>query len=282
MKKLILLFTIACIAGQMYGMGPERGRYIGMVDLPKEVQVLIIQALNKSKNRWGNVNIDKAIRAIVAMSLTSKTLNEIVNKAYGNQKGFKALINELATVDVGSNPPHFKKRSDIAQKFKTGAARRYVKLGNALAEAVQKNNIGKVTELLEQGADVNFDSDIWVIHPRFTHRMMPLSYAVHRDNAEMVKLLLFFGAEVESKKYYWELGEGPHYLYEFGGVAWEQIQKDRKTVEHLLEEARKQKLKVKPQPKVAPKAKVAARQVPNRPVVKQQPKVAKKPTPKKK
>jgi hypothetical protein len=239
MKKLILLFTVTCIAGQMYGMGPERGRYIGMADLPKEVQVLIIQALNKSKNRWGNVNIDEVIHAIVAMSLTSKALNEIVNEAYGNQKGFKALINELATVDVGRNPPHFKKRSDIAQKFKTEAARNYVELGNALAEAVQKNNIEKVTELLEQGADVNFDSGIWTYHPRHVYRMMPLSYVVRCHNVAMIKLLLSFGAEVESKKYYEELGEDRHYLHEFGGVTYEQLQKDRKEVERLLEEVRK-------------------------------------------
>ena len=63
--KLILLFTIVC-AGQLYGMGPERGRYVGLGDLPRETQVIIVTYLQTNGSLDGTIAaIKKPAKALV-------------------------------------------------------------------------------------------------------------------------------------------------------------------------------------------------------------------------
>lgn len=59
-----------------------------------------------------------------------------------------------------------------------------------IIQAVEKGNLGKVKELIEQGADVNMRSgSTWT----------PLHYASNNGNLAIVKLLVENGADVNAK-----------------------------------------------------------------------------------
>ena len=141
MKKMILVCAMIC-AGQLYGMGD-----IGK--LPKEVQVLIIQALNSSND------IDSIINSIKAASSTSKALNQMVNEQYNlnNLKGFTTLVGILA--DKASTSLG---RFEIAQKFNTPIAQEYMDLGGKFVALLNadKADLVKIKELINKGLDPNF------------------------------------------------------------------------------------------------------------------------------
>ncbi len=90
MKKLTVLFTLLCTASALNGMKPERGRYVGMGDLPPEVQAIIVSYLHTYDN------LNDIVKAIKATSETNRQLKEIVNEEYGDPKKFKALVHVLA------------------------------------------------------------------------------------------------------------------------------------------------------------------------------------------
>lgn len=166
--------------GQLYSMEPER---IGMEELPPEVQVLIIQALNSYKN------LDDVIKAIKAMSLTNKQLNTVLNDIYSleNQKRFIKLIHVLAKKFNTTT-------ESIAIELATPAAKKYFELGSALMNEILIEAlvtgpncvINKITTLIQQGADVNYTT---------SENLTPLKLAVTRLYPNIVKLLLNVGAE---------------------------------------------------------------------------------------
>src|SRR5258708_39238807 len=88
MKKILLVCALICV-GQLYGMEKEQKQENWNL-LPREVQVLVIQALNS-----GNT-LDEVIKSIKSLSLVNKELNSIVNETYGNLEQFTALVHLLA------------------------------------------------------------------------------------------------------------------------------------------------------------------------------------------
>ncbi len=176
MKKIALLFTLLC-ASALNGMEqPEQGRYAGLGELSPEIQVLIIQALNTfDKYLSSKENLTNTVNAIKAMTETNKQLHAVVNDMYGNLKGFTALIGILAEKFFAIS------RDDIAYKFNTPLAEEYKKLGNKLLNNIFRKPIEKITQLIKQGADVNYNK-------------MILIYAVSDGDVNLVKLLLDAGA----------------------------------------------------------------------------------------
>lgn len=181
MKKLILLFTIACAAGQLYGMEPERGRYIGWGDLPKDVQVIIISYLQTYDD------IKDILNAIQETSRTNKQLNAIVNETYGNQKGFAALMHVLEDKFHKKHPflPGIN-TVYIASGLKTSAAKEYVRLVQTLRDALKNDDMTTIKNALAKGADIN---------ATFGLGNTFLVNAVSKNNLEETQLLLDIGAD---------------------------------------------------------------------------------------
>jgi len=180
MTKIALLFTLLC-AGALNGMeNPEHDHHIGLEKLSPEIQVMIIQDLNTyDPNLSDKENLITVIKAINAISRTNQQLNAVVNNVYDNQKKFTALVHMLADK---SN----KNRHSIAYTFKIPASKEYIRLARELFDAITNGNIDKVTQLITQGADVNYN----------TRAATPLLFTImgENKNAKMVKLLLDSGA----------------------------------------------------------------------------------------
>jgi hypothetical protein len=190
MKKIALLLTIVC-AGQLYtmkriyGMEPERGHYVGLGDLPREVQAIIIAYLQTNDDLDGTIAAIK--EASKGVGLVNKQLNEIVNEVYGIPKGFTALVHVLADKFNTST-------ENVANKFNTSAAETYVKLGSSLLNLSGDRTqaaYDEMTDLIKQGADVNFEETNVDFGSEFT----PLGLAVRNFDAEGVRLLLDSGAK---------------------------------------------------------------------------------------
>jgi hypothetical protein len=77
----------------------------------------------------------------------------------------------------------------IAQQFNTQISKQYVTLASDLFEAIRNENIKEVIQLLNRGADVNFNTGGY-------DQMTPLSYAIMSKNKNMVQALLTFGANI--------------------------------------------------------------------------------------
>lgn len=171
MKKITLLFTLTLCAGALNGMEPETWNL-----LPREAQVLIIQALNTGKNP------NETIRAIMAASQTSKALNQIINEEYhGSIKKFTVLVDLLAKKFPNMS------REEIVRKFNTPIAQQYIALSNKLGEAVATDLVEKVAQLINQGADVNF------LFNNFN--MLELAVNNRSENSvKIMKLLIDHGA----------------------------------------------------------------------------------------
>ncbi len=193
MKKLILLFTIVC-AGQLYAM--EQASY--MAELPKEVQLLIIQNLMN-----GN-DLDTVINGIKTASKT--TLNKTVNELYGNPAGFRDLVQTLAKKFPKVKTDYFaaKKFQEvdteiIAKKLGTTAAMKYIDLSNELINHIKffpyygtdemiQNALNEIIQLINQGADVNYTGE--------SDHFTPLMHATNnqKPRIKVIKLLLDYGA----------------------------------------------------------------------------------------
>lgn len=188
MKKIALLFIITC-TGQLYGMEPTKpkpGRYIGLENLPQEVQVIIVSSLHTYDNP------DDLIHALKAISRTNTTLRKMIFTRYGsfcNLKEFTTLVHILADQFNLST-------KDIANKFNTPTSKYYVELGDKLRNYVFKstsltNHIDEVTKLIEQGADVNYSKQ--------SNSLTALHQAVMNINPKMVQFLLDHGANQNLK-----------------------------------------------------------------------------------
>ncbi len=82
MKKLILLFTIVCATGQMYGMEPQRGSLGAFEQLPEELRQEIVKALAKSND------LEQVIGAIKVASIFQGV-------PYGNLQSATGLVRAL-------------------------------------------------------------------------------------------------------------------------------------------------------------------------------------------
>lgn len=223
MKKMTLLFTLTLVcalvcADQMYGMEPrglERGHYTGFTNLPKDLQVLIIQTLNTYKNP------DDVIKTIKAISKTNMALNQIINEVYNpyNLSGFTALVHKLA--DKFDKPT-----ATIAEKFSTQTAHKYINLGNDLINQISSLatsmvlglpvEIDKIVQLIEAGADVNYSiitTGKSTLTPQFQGRqheytmttsdiVTPMKMAMLIGSLKAIQVLLDHGAKLESNEYY--------------------------------------------------------------------------------
>lgn len=163
MKKIALLFMILC-AGQLYGMEPERGRYVGieasrmleasyMGELPEELQALIIIELTIGKD------LDAIINGLKNASQT--TLKTILKPVLSDPLKFRDLIQMFAEQFPYINT------EEIAYKFKTPAAKNpfvdisknYVNLSSNLLINISGGNIDEIEKAIKNGADINFSEN---------------------------------------------------------------------------------------------------------------------------
>jgi predicted transcriptional regulator len=172
MKKLILVFTMAYI-----GLNGMEAQY--MNELPRELQEKIANDSNEIlKQSLATSNtLDEAINAI-------KKLSALHGVQFDNLKGFTTLVHLLAN-KFGLSP------QEVANKFNTPTSKKYMRLAVELIEAVKNNNMDTVTELIAQGADVNY----YKKDPTEVDKMTPLAYAVKKNNEKLVKLLLDYEAK---------------------------------------------------------------------------------------
>lgn len=176
MKKLTVLFTLLCTASALNGMKPERGRYVGMGDLPPEVQAIIVSYLHTYDN------LNDIVKAIKATSETNRQLKEIVNEEYGDPKKFKALVHVLANKFNTAT-------KNIAEQLGTPfTTKHYTLAGDTLIQAIKNGSIHDVTKAIALGADVNYSFD------HGEDKLTPLLLAVTNEKYEIIKLLLDNGA----------------------------------------------------------------------------------------
>jgi len=217
MKKLIVLFTILCAANALNGMEPlkpERGCYVGlgMENLPQNVQVLIIKALNRGDNLIDTIN------DIKATSMTNTTLKQLVYAEYGdfsNIDGFTELVHVLAR-KFHTSP--FR----VAEKFDTAMAEKYVELYSKLELAVLDADKGFVQQLIAKGADATG-------HPTLLH----LAISAMRNGmriAPIIKLLLEEGVDPNATN-----GDGKTALERLN--EWRYNAPEYETIKALLEKA---------------------------------------------
>ena len=207
MKKIALLFTIICV--QLYGMEstfvpvfakgfdghgkttadkPKPGRYIGIDNLPQEIQAIIVSSLHTYDNP------DELIHAIKVISRTNTTLRKIIFARYGD---FSNLQQFTALVHILANKFHLGTK-EIADKFNTPTSKQYVELGNKVMHYVftsksLTDHLNEITELLQQGADVNYFKQF--------NGITNLHQAVTNLNPKLVQLLLDYGAN-QNLKYF--------------------------------------------------------------------------------
>ena len=170
MKKMtILLFTIVC-AGQLYGMEKEKEEAVGLYTssemLPEIKQQIISAALASSKN------VDEAIDAIKKFSILHGVQ---FDKFFNNLQTFSKVVSLL--IEKYPQSTH----SVIAKKLNPSLAKEYDALNKRLTTS---GSVEVVAELLNQGADINYQSK----------GDSPLSLAVLNVNADSVKFLLEHGA----------------------------------------------------------------------------------------
>ncbi len=150
MKKLILLFTMACAAGQLYGMLEVQN----IMDLPEDVRNKIISMALPSSD-----NLDETIKAI--------KVGVLRGVRYDNLKTFTALMDVLAK----KFPNILRKK--IAEKFNTPIAKEYVTLGEQLFLPVitygfanrrsEQSPVEDMKKLLEKDADPNYSGDVQLL-----------------------------------------------------------------------------------------------------------------------
>jgi len=186
MKKVIMLFTVLCTITLNGMKNLEQDRFTlehsHFKNLAPEIQVMIIQALNTYDN------LDDIINIIKSASLTDWNLNQIINEIYSNKK-FTALVDTLA-----NKFPHIT-RQEIAKKFGTPIAKKYIDLSEKLKTDVNDEKpIENIIQLINEGADANFTSPPIVYSSGHYRVPTALYFAAMNSNINVVKLLLDSGA----------------------------------------------------------------------------------------
>jgi len=201
MKKIVLLFTIACI-GQLYGMEPIEPSY---KSLPKELQQEIItQALAVSNDPF------QAIEMIEKFSI-------LHGVQFDNIKDFTKLVHILADkFNVSAQ--------DIAYFFETPVSQKYRQLFNTFLRYLRENNLEDIKKSIAQGVDIFSSKDgilPWYLHMMVkTNNLNPLH--VKQPQLEIIKLLLANGADPNAK---WNDKTALDYLNEYfqNAPVYEQI-----------------------------------------------------------
>lgn len=183
MKNIFLLCAIMC-ASQLYGMEPEQSH---MEKLSPEVKTMIIGVLHNTYNPKFNSeeDLNNIVNAIKTMSEVNLEFNAIVKYIYNNQKKFTKIIYTLAA-KFNYTP------SNIATKFKTPLAKKYVNLTDKLEDAATNFNSEEVKNLIEQGADINAREMLQLVIIHYGRRNFDNIY-------NMIKLLLKHGANPSTK-----------------------------------------------------------------------------------
>lgn len=168
MKELILLFSIVCAAGQLYGMEPANPYKSLLPELKREI---INIALTRD-------NLDEAVGMIQGLS----TLH---NVRYDNLSDFTRLVHMLAN-KFNALP------SIVAEGFKTLTAQKYLKLSRELYEIMlRKNNIPEAQKLIAKGADILYE-------PALIYFIVS-DYDLSISPFEKIKFLLNHGADPNVK-----------------------------------------------------------------------------------
>lgn len=208
MKKLILLFTMVCATNQLYGMEQATPKETLLPDLKQKITHM---ASSASKN------LNEAINALESASTFYGV--QFDKLFFDNLKDFTALVNLLAKKFPD------KSRKEIAEKFKTPIAKKYVHLGEKLANNWKKKDI--LTQLIKEGVDLYYS--ITYATDEGVYLLTPLNRATMSKNVEIVQLLL-------------DAGANPNYKDSLGKTAFEYIDKhasDNKTqkIRQMLDEA---------------------------------------------
>jgi hypothetical protein len=194
MKKLILICAFIC-ASQLYGM--EQAGY--MADLPKDVQLLIIQDLIS-----GN-DLDAILNGITRANKT--TLNKTINEMYGNPAGFRDLVQILAK-RFPKVPTEWiawkiswrqlgKEKGKREPRDLMHVAQNYTDKSSELLTHIFKGNIDQIENDIKNGADINFsESSPFPGDEGLTPLLQALHYARSKS---VIQLLLQYGANPNAK-----------------------------------------------------------------------------------
>lgn len=175
---MTLLFTLLCVSILNGMKNPERGHYVSLRDISPEIHVIIMHTLNNHNN------LDDVINDIKEISLTNKQLNAVVNDI----KGFTKIAHILAHTFNSTT-------DDVAKKFGTPTAKEYIYVTCTLMSAISNCNINEVTQLINDGADVNYS-----FYPRYYENGATLlTHAFACRANEIIKLLLNSGANPNLK-----------------------------------------------------------------------------------
>jgi hypothetical protein len=203
MKKLILLFTIVCSAGQLYGMEPELNPTL-WEQLPKELKQEIISTTLATSNSVDDaVNAIKALGTLhgvryntqAAIGLLIKTLPNDPDKAINQVKNLQGTTLEAFTTLVHLVSDKFPEIATeaIAEKFETPTAQKYVELGNALLMLSGTHIATTINEarqiIKDDGADVNFTA-LRIVDPEIEtyYILTPLFFATQMGNDGLRRL----------------------------------------------------------------------------------------------
>lgn len=199
MKKLTVLLSLLCAASALNGMEApepkhERGHDFVLEDLPKDMQVLIIQALN------ADASLKDTINGIKAASMTNKALQQIVYEEYGdfhNLQGFTKLAHILA--DAFNTSCY-----EVATAFNTSIAKEYLTYSERLMKSLtylmnmyqSVNPVASIQFSIEHGADVNYsDKDMNTPLKKAQNGNLQPSKLKEPQLVDTIKLLLEHGAK---------------------------------------------------------------------------------------
>jgi hypothetical protein len=228
--KNVLIAGIAlaiglCTSVQLFTMEPEKPfSNVDFNSLPTDVKGLIVMTLAESNNT------DEAIANLKKISTVNKELYGIIDGILNNVSNIYGFINSMqmlvkshnnlneAITDINQksevnqelrnviNDMHgfttlmhilenkftIYTTEEIAQKFNTPIAQKYINLGNKLLSTMilpySEFFVAKVTELINAGADINFSAI------RMS-RTSVLQKAVNSEEPQKVTLILEFGAK---------------------------------------------------------------------------------------
>lgn len=173
MQKTILLLTILC-ASQLYSMNHVNNGN-------SHLESLSIQAKDALRLAFATNRLDTVINTLKKISDAD---DDLYNQALFNtlyvlkyRQAFKELVHILAR--------HFNIAPyQIAEQFKTPVSKEYVQLYEQVkVHVLDKQNVTRVKELINEGADVTADPHILL-----------LAIVAEKPTAAMIQLLLAHGA----------------------------------------------------------------------------------------
>lgn len=203
-------------AGSLIGMEKEnKGNLRAFEQLPKEVRQIIaqtaleasttvdeaIKAIQSASAIYGGVKLDDTAATDILLNnvelfkkILPNHLYEAIDDLYeaievaknlqvNNLKNFTKLVHILADKFEATT------MSDLARDLGRDISKQYIKLGRDLAHALSLNREKDIANLIQQGADVNFNQT-----NANSREPAPLNAAIRRNLKKNVQLLLDLGA----------------------------------------------------------------------------------------